>query len=219
MIAPSAVGNGRVVRWPLSSAMPPMGALLSAPGAARGYVRRVLTEWHLSAVADDCALVVSELVTNALIAYAGPGGGPRYVDGRLPLIRVCIVSDARHVVIEVYDEAAGVPGIRDIDPETDEPGHGLHMVQTLTSGQWGWTPQHGKPGKCVWAALPLPALAPQSRCPPVRSPAAIPGCRLLTAPRPRGSASPLPGTGAITSRAPRGQPFPVHALNDRRRSP
>jgi anti-sigma regulatory factor (Ser/Thr protein kinase) len=163
-----------------------MGALLSAPGAARGYVRQVLMEWHLSAVAVDCALVVSELVTNALIAYAGPGGDPRYVDGRLALIRVCIVSDARQVVIEVYDEAAGVPGLRDIDPETDEHGHGLHMVQTLTSGQWGWIPLHGKPGKCVWAALPLPSPGPSAAMPARQEPGG--DTRLPTLNRPETSA-------------------------------
>lgn len=166
MLRGDDVTAGSAVRWPLSSAMPPLGALPSAPGAARAHVRQVLAEWHLASVSDECELVVSELVTNALNASTGPGGGLLYVNGRMPLIRVCLMSDGRLIVIEVYDEAVGSPGLRAVDPETAEHGHGLHLVQNLTRGQWGWHPQQARHGKCVWAALPLPA-----------SPAPTPGTR------------------------------------------
>jgi hypothetical protein len=87
MIIPAGLANGTVTRWPLVSALPPLGALTSAPASARAHVGAVLPGWHLDDLTDACRAVVSELVTNALEASTGPTGELIYVDGRMPVIR------------------------------------------------------------------------------------------------------------------------------------
>jgi hypothetical protein len=61
------------------------------------------------------------------------------------------------VLIEVHDEAVGAPNVRDVDPKTAETGRGLHLVQRLTGGQWGWHLKKARHRKCVWAVVTMPA--------------------------------------------------------------
>jgi hypothetical protein len=129
--------------------------LSSAPGTARAHVGIVLAGWQMSGISDTAELVASELVTNALNASTTDEGEPRYVDGRMALIWVCLMSDGlSRLLIEVHDQMEGQPVIKDADSEA-ESGRGLYMVDTLTEG-WGWYPKIGHPGKCVWAVLALP---------------------------------------------------------------
>lgn len=79
---------------------------------------------------DDVAIVVSELVTNAVQAGARD---------------VAVKLDAHHsfVRIAVQDEAGGAP-VPQAGTSTDEHGRGLSIVAHLTSG-WTATPTpHGK---------------------------------------------------------------------------
>ena len=153
MITPGTVENTCRTGWPLSSTLPPVGALTAAAGTARGYVRAVLQDWGLGGLADDSELVVSEIVTNAVNASANPDGTLAYVAGHTPVIRVCLMSDGRQLLIEVHDQAPGQPMIQHADPVTAESGRGLAMIDALTDGQWGWHPSAEQPGKCVWAVL------------------------------------------------------------------
>jgi len=106
VIIPTTVdATSRSAAWPLSSALPPLGALKTVPAIARAHVGVTLTSWHLSALADVAQLVASELVTNAVEASTGPDGLPRYVVGRMPLIRVAVLSDGVRVLIQVFDQA------------------------------------------------------------------------------------------------------------------
>ncbi|MFJ6082571.1 SpoIIE family protein phosphatase [Streptomyces sp. NPDC092369] len=141
-----------------------------APGSARAIVRAALTEWaevalpgteHLTdRLADDAVVVVSELVTNAVV-HAG-------TDVEV----ACRLEEANgDVVVEVCDhhpsraprdpDASRAP--RDADPsrtprdpdrpgphETPEHGRGLRLVATLASS-WGVTYRRG--AKTVWARL------------------------------------------------------------------
>src|ERR1700677_4484644 len=50
--------------WPLSSVLPPMGALATAPRTARMHLRDTLKEWDLPELIEDGELIASELVTN-----------------------------------------------------------------------------------------------------------------------------------------------------------
>jgi anti-sigma regulatory factor (Ser/Thr protein kinase) len=152
MILPSALEDGSRTTWPLSSALPPMGALTSAPGTARAHVRAVLAGWGLADLIDVCELVVSELTTNAVKASTGPTGRLLYVNGRMPVVRVCLLSDGSQVLVEVHDQALGLPVLRDADADAVS-GRGLPMVHALTVGRWGWQTAQGQSGKCVWAAL------------------------------------------------------------------
>lgn len=153
MIIPSALESTRIQRstWPLSSAMPPLGALTSAPGSARAHLAVVLAGWRLSGLADDGETVISELVTNAVRASTLPSGEPRYTGGRMAVIRMHLLSDGTRLLAEIYDQAPGVPALQNAAPDS-ETGRGLVMVSHLAE-QWGWHPLAGQAGKCVWAVL------------------------------------------------------------------
>ncbi|XUL88063.1 SpoIIE family protein phosphatase [Streptomyces galilaeus] len=123
-----------------------------APGSARGMVRAAIREWtelalpgteHLTdRLADDAMVVVSELVTNAVV-HAG-------TDVEL----VCRLEDTRSVVVEVADHhPSRSPRDNSGEPayETPEFGRGLRLVSTLAEA-WGVTYRTGT--KTVWARLP-----------------------------------------------------------------
>jgi hypothetical protein len=155
---PPRGGQSSVPGRPVRNELPPLAALLSAAGTTRAYVKVVLAVWGMGVLADVAELLASELVTNSLRASTTLEGLPCYVDGRMPLIWVRLVTaeDRSCLRIEVYDQAAGEPLMKDDDPEA-ESGRGLQMVDMMTGGNWGWSPNTGQPGKCVWVVLPLNA--------------------------------------------------------------
>ena len=113
----------------------PLG--VHAVAEARRFVERALARWERS---DDgtIALVVSELVTNAVLYGHGAG---------TVLLRV---GDGR-LTVEVSDRSTVVPTAR---PATDdsEIGRGMHIIEAA-SLSWGVRPQ--REGKVVWCDLPL----------------------------------------------------------------
>jgi nitrogen-specific signal transduction histidine kinase len=137
--------------------MPPLAALPTAPSAARAYVRAMLVMWRMSGLADALELVVSELVANGVNAAADGDGAPRYLEGRMPLIRLCLLTDGVRLVAEVWDEAPGVPVCLRAGRD-DQSGRGLDLVDMITGSQWGWRLASSRPGKCVWAVFELPAV-------------------------------------------------------------
>jgi anti-sigma regulatory factor (Ser/Thr protein kinase) len=151
VIIPNGLAAAPGTAWPMSSMLPPMGALASAPGTARAHVRAVLAGWRLADLTEVCELVVSELATNAVEASTGPTGRPLYGGGRMPVVRVCLFSDGARLLIEVWDQAMGVPALRRAAGDA-EAGRGLHLVDAVTRGRWGWQPGQA-PAKVVWAQL------------------------------------------------------------------
>jgi hypothetical protein len=151
VITPAGLANGAVTRWPLVSALPPLGALTTAPASARAHVGAVLPGWHLADLTDVCQFVVSELVTNALEASTGPTGELIYVDGRMPVIRLRLLSDGSRVLIQVLDQASGFPAPRRAASDAED-GRGLQLVNALTRGRWGWQAVDSR-AKVVWAEL------------------------------------------------------------------
>ncbi|GAB2817048.1 ATP-binding protein [Streptomyces chlorus] len=114
----------------------------SAVGAARSTVRAQLHDWGLDGVGDLAALLVSELVTNALRHATGP-------------IEVCLLrpSDLDRVLrVEVSDPLPELPHERVARPG-DEGGRGLQLV-ARTTRRWGTRP--GDVGKTVWFELTVP---------------------------------------------------------------
>ncbi|MFF9091906.1 SpoIIE family protein phosphatase [Streptomyces sp. NPDC014802] len=120
-----------------------------APGSARALVRAALTEWTGLALpgadrlterlAQDIALLVSELVTNAVV-HAG-------TDVELS----CRLESTGTVVVEVTDRhPARAPRDADADTETPEYGRGLRLVAALAES-WGVT--YRRTAKTVWARL------------------------------------------------------------------
>lgn len=135
--------------WRLSSVMPPLGALPTAAATARAHVRTVLKSWRVGGdLPDDVETVVSELVANAVNASTGKDGKPLYVDGRMPVVWLRLLTDGATIRAEVWDKAPGVP-VRRATGEDDESGRGLDLVVDALSASWGWFPAQS--GKCTWA--------------------------------------------------------------------
>lgn len=138
--------------WPLTSAMPSMAALPTVPSVARAFVRTTLPAWHLESLTEGVELLASELTSNAVTASTDESGHPVYVNGRMSVVRVCLLTDRTRVVLEVWDQAPGTPVVRDV-AEYAESGRGLVLVDAIAD-RWGWCPATG-PGKVVWAELSL----------------------------------------------------------------
>lgn len=121
--------------------------LAPLPGAipcARLHTIHVLHEWGLRALADDAALIVSELMTNAADASI-------VLPGRPP-IALRLLASEKTLVIEVWDHSPFDLELREADDE-DECGRGLTVVGAV-SDRWGChrtSHQH----KVVWAELAL----------------------------------------------------------------
>lgn len=113
----------------------------SAPPAARRFLMDVLIQWGLHDLLDSASLVVSEVVTNAVIHTTGPielvahRAGP----GRLWL---GVRDDSDR------EPAAAAPDVDDIG------GRGLAIVEVLAD-RWGSSPVPGRGGKTVWAELSI----------------------------------------------------------------
>lgn len=106
---------------------------------ARRLVRTALTLWGLESLIEDTALVVTELVSNA-------------VDhSRLPSIRVIVSRpSATGVRVGVVDRSKTIPMMRTDSNGDQLRGRGLVLVDTLTE-QWGT--ELYRWGKQVWAEL------------------------------------------------------------------
>lgn len=130
---------------------------------ARAVLRRVLQQLDLSSeMISDGVLAVSELVANASEHACGP-------------YEMRLRCTAAELVCEVLDQDPKIPSlsiIPGLPPGRPEPvewvdelegladllaerGRGLHIVQCLTEGAWGF--RAVEPGaKIAWIALPLP---------------------------------------------------------------
>ncbi|MFF1809087.1 SpoIIE family protein phosphatase [Streptomyces sp. NPDC058251] len=156
--APDAPAHHRAARRAMAHTSLPGTPL--APGAARRFVRGVLAEWVERALpvaeviddrlTDDAVVVVSELVTNAVV-HAG-------TDVEL-LCHLDSPDDGPPgpLVVEVSDHHPA-RGVRDDSVErpygTPEYGRGLRLVAALSEA-WGITYRPGV--KTVWARLPVGA--------------------------------------------------------------
>jgi anti-sigma regulatory factor (Ser/Thr protein kinase) len=150
--------------WPLSSVLPPMGALATAPRTVRMHVRDTFKEWGLHELVDDGELIASELVTNVVRRAQHPvTGRPVYVNGRLPVLQFGLFSDRTAVLISVWDQFADPP-VPKVATANDEAGRGLMMVGRI-SASLDWLPTEG--GKVVRAFLQAAALCTAGASPPL----------------------------------------------------
>jgi anti-sigma regulatory factor (Ser/Thr protein kinase) len=108
-----------------------------APVDARDWLRAFLADRVPPVVAEDAALVLSELATNAL----------RHGLGEV-VARAALDADGV-VQLSVTDSGGELPAMQPIDP-TRVGGLGLRIVDQL-SAAWGVAPFPG--GKTVWATL------------------------------------------------------------------
>jgi hypothetical protein len=139
-------------RWPVSSTMPPLDALKTAPSAARAYVRTTLVTWGMSDLVSVMDLAVSELATNGINASTGPDGSPLYIDGRMVVVQLRLSTDGAQLMVEVWGKAPGVPIAKTAGPD-DENWRGLQLVASLTGSRCGWQYSDDGDGKVVWAVV------------------------------------------------------------------
>jgi serine/threonine-protein kinase RsbW len=111
-------------------------------GLARAELRRHLGHWGLTAIAEDSALVLSELLTNSVL-HASKGDSPSVETHWLRL--------PHGLRLEISDgDSTGRPVRHRPDPEC-ESGRGLDLVSALADA-WGVNPR-SPVGKTVWAEL------------------------------------------------------------------
>ena len=110
----------------------------SAAPRARAHVRTALSDAGLGALADDASLVVSELVSNAVLHARSAVG-----------VRVLRLDDQR-ARLEVEDSSTVVPTFGLMDTRATS-GRGLLLVDAVSTG-WGVDVDPGR-GKTVWVEL------------------------------------------------------------------
>ncbi|MEO3811949.1 ATP-binding protein [Sphaerisporangium sp. B11E5] len=116
---------------------------------ARDVTRSTLRRWGFEQIGDDAALVVSELVTNA-VRYAPHSA--RHHDGH-PIV-LMLLRLAPHVLLAVSDPSDEIP--RPKEPDfVSENGRGLYIVETYSTC-WGWDVLD-EGGKAVWALFRSPS--------------------------------------------------------------
>ncbi|MER5887441.1 ATP-binding protein [Streptomyces sp. NPDC001941] len=165
--------NGSTMLEPLRQGLPPIDPASVSSSAscalppryeavrgARQFTRATLTQWELCDRFDDVALVVSELVTNAL-RHALPGGPSEACEGarapQEPPVRLHLMRWTSRLVCAVRDPSQDSPEEREASGEdfSAESGRGLFLVDSFSDG-WGWHPLAGTlRGKVVWALFRL----------------------------------------------------------------
>lgn len=127
---------------------PPPARTLSLPASprsaalARRFSRLLLAEWGLDELTDDAALLLSELVTNAVVHVPDGTGG----------VELALTRTSVHLLAQVTDCGAALPACS-LAGDDSEGGRGMWLVEQIAD-QWG---HHASPeGKTVWFALPLP---------------------------------------------------------------
>jgi Histidine kinase-like ATPase domain len=120
---------------------------------ARDFTVATLRRWSAADRSYDIAIVVSELLTNAL-RHAPPGRGD--ARPRRP-IRLGLLQLRPCVLCAVSDPSTAAPVPR-TPGSLAETGRGLHIVCAL-SDQWGCTTP-GDAGKVVWALFRSPPTPP-----------------------------------------------------------
>ena len=115
---------------------------------ARDFTIATMSRWGTAESCDDIAMVVSELLTNAL-RHALPDSDQAPRPGS---VRLGLVQPGRSVLCAVADPSPKAPAPR--QPEVlCEGGRGLQVIGALADA-WGCTPP-SHAGKVVWALFSI----------------------------------------------------------------
>jgi anti-sigma regulatory factor (Ser/Thr protein kinase) len=138
--------------WPMQSVLE-LWALPQAVPEARRHTRQVLEQWGLAELSETVELLVSEIVTNAVQASAGPAGSRHdhveFDDASTLLF--WLAGDGERALIQIWDSCERKPQRRDAGTAA-ESGRGLLLVEALTA-EWGSYAPNGWAGKIVWALV------------------------------------------------------------------
>jgi CheY-like chemotaxis protein/anti-sigma regulatory factor (Ser/Thr protein kinase) len=112
----------------------------AAAAMARAFVTERCLEWHCGPAIDAANLIVSELVTNAVLhGMSHP--------------QLMLVHEGGSLRIEVADASAASPEPR-VPDDDDEHGRGLLLVAAFSAA---WGVQTTASGKRIWAQVPCRA--------------------------------------------------------------
>ena len=122
--------------------------------AAREYVIATLQLWGVAERREDIAIVISELLTNALCHAVPPPGHAR---PQRP-VRIGLLQPGPCVLCAVTDPSKAAPVPQGLSPLA-ETGRGLRIVCAL-SDRWGYATSGT--GKVVWAMFTAPLTEPSA---------------------------------------------------------
>ena len=114
--------------------------LPNACGHARRFTSRTLRSWGLAGSADAVLLIVSELVTNALVHTDGP-------------VRLDLTLTGERLRIAVSDNSPRAP-VKSAAMDWEATGGRGVLLVSAVSTAWGSVPLSG--GKQVWAEVEVP---------------------------------------------------------------
>jgi hypothetical protein len=141
---PDPAADGRAGLPPMATRT--LGTGAGSVRAARDFTVATLHRWGAADRSDDIAVVVSELLTNAL-RHALPG--PAAIGPRRP-IQLGLLQPGTCVLCAVTDPTTAAP-VPQAPSCLAETGRGLHIICAL-SDQWGYILLGGT-GKVVWATF------------------------------------------------------------------
>jgi anti-sigma regulatory factor (Ser/Thr protein kinase) len=182
--APDLASTGPV-RLP-RVAMRTIGADVGSVRAARDFAIATLRRWGTTERSQDIAIVVSELLTNALRHALPESAQPGSSSSRAQRpIRFGLLQPGSCVLCAVADPSRAAPVLQ-TRGSLAETGRGLHIICAL-SDQWGYAASDT--GKVVWAMF-CSRLTARLTC----------GCATCL----RGSRSPIASLLGVLSRSPAG---------------
>jgi hypothetical protein len=135
--------------WPCYPriAMRTPGTEPDAISAARRFTTLIMERWGAVDRGSDVAVVVSELLSNAVRHGLAPADGPPPCG-----IRLGLLHSGPSILCAVTDPSDSPPVPREVD-WLDEGGRGLHVIASLSDGWGACLDVPGQSGKVVWAAF------------------------------------------------------------------
>ena len=121
-------------------------------GHAREQVRKALPGWGLDEHTELAEIIISELVTNAML----------HGDGQIDVRLSCASG---HLQAEVHDNGPGRP-VRYRPASDDERGRGLELIDGLIEqhgGARGVVDDSNGPGKTVYVTVCIPRIPASAR--------------------------------------------------------
>jgi anti-sigma regulatory factor (Ser/Thr protein kinase) len=104
-----------------------------SPRRARHFVRELLIEDNISDTLEIVTLLVSEVVTNAVLHARSE-------------VTVSVRRDGHAVHVEVADRSSSAPIPQSVTPDSTT-GRGMHLVEELADA---WGTKSAPDGKIVW---------------------------------------------------------------------
>lgn len=134
---------------------------VASSASARTFVRNELRRWGTERHLDDCLLIVSELVTNA-VCHGGSA------------LTLRLSTNGTWIYGEVFDEGEGMPHTTNGDLDATH-GRGLLIVDSLAD-DWGVSIAPGGGGKIVWFLIGgnIPAQQSEAAEPTHSAPVGVP---------------------------------------------